>query len=164
MKNIFLTGIPCVGKTTILERYLERSNIRTGGYFTTREITETSRAFWLNDRVTLESRLMARMVDGEFNVNLAAFDEFAVSAITRPRDLLVLDELGRFEEPCEPFKRAVFDALDGGTVVTGVLKECDTPFVNSIKARNDVAVLIVTEENREEMFLRFCELINSAFS
>ncbi|MDR0818049.1 MAG: nucleoside-triphosphatase, partial [Oscillospiraceae bacterium] len=107
----------------------------------------------LNDRITGESCLMVKMIpEVSREVNLAAFDEFAVAAINRgiaERGVLALDELGRFEEPCERFKKAVFDALDSDVIVLGILKLCDTPFVNAIKARADVTVITVTEENRD---------------
>jgi nucleoside-triphosphatase len=154
--NIFLTGLPGAGKSTILDRMLaELSPAGVGGFFTTRAITPESRTFWLHDRITRESCHMATFTDGSAKVNLAAFEPFALNSITRPCELLVLDELGRFEEPCAAFKSAVHAALDSAAPVLGVLKVSDTPFVRSIAERGDVHVVTVTEQTRDSAYREF---------
>jgi nucleoside-triphosphatase len=158
MKNLFLTGKQGVGKTTLLNKLLARedehclSSGTIGGYYTECALHAGARRFWLEDRVTGERCEMAAITGRGTQVNLSAFDDFAVRIITRPCGLLALDELGRFEEPCEAFKSAVHAALDGDTTVLGVLKLCDTPFVRSVIERADVTVITVTEQNRDVLF------------
>ena len=63
--------------------------------------------------------------------------------------LLLMDELGPHEAEAEGFQRAVTAALDGEARVLGVLQRADSPFLAAIAAREDVAVLEVTRENRD---------------
>jgi nucleoside-triphosphatase THEP1 len=149
--NHFLTGVPGAGKTTLLDKRI--AELKTSlpqllitGFFTTRERTAETTTFWLNDRVTRESCLMAKTFSDRFEVNLDAFERFAAEAIERGLTaassgqsvIIVLDELGRFEEPCERFKATVYAALDSEIEVYGVLKLVNTPFVSSIRDRSDV--------------------------
>lgn len=153
--NTFLTGVPGVGKSTIIEeaiRELRNYGKSVAGYYTTREITPERKTFWLNDYVTGDSVLMADGdADGNFDVNLDAFNVFAVNAIGRSADVVVLDELGVFEEPCETFKTAVHDLLSKSQTVLGVLKLRDGEFLDSIRARGDVKITEVTFENRDSL-------------
>jgi nucleoside-triphosphatase len=183
--NLFLTGVPGAGKSTLINKLLNRlaPQIKgsVGGYYTTRTVTDSSRTFYLNDHRTGEQVRMAswngtpltqgdgaeqRRSDitavGGLDINYAAFNDFGMRSIRAAianNDIVVMDELGRFEEPCEPFKAAVHDALDSGKLVLGVLKVCDSPFIDGIKARSDVTVYTVTEQNRDAAFGELIKLI-----
>ena len=49
------------------------------------------------------------------------------------------------------FQRAVEQALDSGTPVYGILQMADSEFLDRIAAREDVCVITVTEENRNDL-------------
>ncbi|MDR2360788.1 MAG: nucleoside-triphosphatase [Oscillospiraceae bacterium] len=153
--NTFLTGEPGVGKSTIIEeaiRELRNYGKSVAGYYTTREITSERKTFWINDYVTGESVVMAvGDSNGNFEVNYDAFEIFAAEAISRPADVIVLDELGVFEEPCEKFKATVYELLGKPQTVLGVLKLRGGEFLDSIKAREDVRITEVTIENRDSL-------------
>ena len=67
--------------------------------------------------------------------------------------LILMDELGPHEAAAPLFQRAVLEALDGPTPVLGVLQRAGEPFLRSIAARADTAVLEVTRENRDALAL-----------
>ncbi|MDR2606099.1 MAG: nucleoside-triphosphatase [Oscillospiraceae bacterium] len=163
--NLLLTGVPGVGKSTLINKLLNRLAPQlkrsVGGYYTTRTVTDSGRTFYLNDHRTGEQVRMASWLNSEMDVNFAAFDDFGVRSVKSALELngiIVLDELGRFEEPCAAFKAAVHSALDSGKLVLGVLKVCETPFIDGIKARSDVTVYTVTEQNRDAAFMELLEL------
>jgi len=164
--NLLLTGVPGVGKSTLINKLLNRLAPQlkrsVGGYYTTRTVTDSSRVFYLNDHRTGEQIRMASWQDGKLDVNYSAFDDFGVRSLSSAleiNDIIVLDELGRFEEPCETFKSSVHAVLSSDKMVLGVLKVCDSPFIDSIKARDDVTVYTVTEQNRDAAFSELLKLI-----
>ncbi|WML37793.1 nucleoside-triphosphatase [Clostridium sp. OS1-26] len=77
------------------------------------------------------------------------------------RDLIVLDELGFLEEGSELFKETIYKILDSNKPVLGVLKECNTDFINKIKSRNDVYVVKIDEDNRNLMKDEILELLQN---
>lgn len=62
--------------------------------------------------------------------------------------MILIDELGFFENDAINFKKKIIEVLESDTKVIGVLKKKDTEFLNSIKQRADVLVIEVNERNR----------------
>lgn len=86
----------------------------------------------------------------------ATFDGYGVKLLTdcvkaRP-DLIVMDELGFFENNAVLFQEKVLEILDSDTPVLGVLKKKETPFLNSIRCRNDVSIFVVNKGSRDGIF------------
>ena len=70
-----------------------------------------------------------------------------------------MDELGRLEREAAQFCAQVLACLDSGKRVLGVLQACDAPLVCAVRAREDVSVIEVTPENREEVLDRLCRAL-----
>ena len=64
-------------------------------------------------------------------------------------EIIILDEIGRFEENFNEFKESVYRVLDSEKLVLGVLKKYDGEFINSIKNRIDTLVFEVNYDNRD---------------
>lgn len=112
------------------------------------------RAFRITDLDTCSSADISTARKGGWDIHLEAFETVGVEAVRRgirSRDLVVMDELGRFELRAYGFRQAVTDALNSPVPVIGVLKEDDNPFLNEIRNREDTEVLEVTEENRDDI-------------
>jgi len=67
------------------------------------------------------------------------------------RDLIIMDELGFMESKADTFKLAVMRHISGKIPVLGVIKPKKTEFLDAIRAMDDVEVLEVTVENRDEI-------------
>ena len=153
-RHLFLTGEKGVGKSTLIDRLLSRYTGRVGGFRTRR--VDTVRP----GEATVH---LLRVSDGEqpcegnLLFSCAAyscdrFDTLGTAALRdRDGDVLLMDELGPHEAAAPLFQRAVLDALDGPTPVLGVLQRAGEPFLRSIAARADTAVLEVTRENRDAL-------------
>jgi len=159
MNNIFLTGDKQVGKSTIINRFLAEYNGRVCGFKTLLE-TDPYRRFYLhslNPQITFNEKIYISKINeqGFLKGNIEGFDSFGVEilndCLTSPPDLIVFDELGLFESDAILFQKAVHKCLDSPIPVLGVLKAKSSPFLDSIRYRNDVTIYNVTLENREEM-------------
>ena len=80
--------------------------------------------------------------------------EILKNALHHQSDLILMDELGFFEKEALKFQQKVFELLDGGTKVLGVIKKRSNPFLESIKKRENVMVIEVTLDNRDEILNR----------
>ena len=158
LKNVFVTGRPGVGKTTIIERVLAALDVDAGGFYT-REVRENGKriGFSIVDlngetgvlaRVGLESphRVARYGVDREDleRVGVAALEQAVDGS-----DLIVMDEIGRMELCSEAFMSAVMRALDSAKPVLGTLQASENEFLDAVRARDDVEVHEVTSANRE---------------
>lgn len=162
MRNIFITGEKRIGKTTILEKVLNKLNenydLNVGGYTCIRNIIEeknkSSRTFYIKSLTNLKSyKIIENIVDGNnktFNVYLESFDTYAISLKEdlQNSDLLVLDEIGPAEMDSDKYLNVLSEVLDSQKVVIGVLKKHDSELINKIRNREDVVLFEIDKINR----------------
>jgi nucleoside-triphosphatase len=159
-KNILLTGRPGVGKTTALMAAVKLLGGSAGGFYT-EEIREKGERTGFNI-VTLsgERRVMASKTFksahrvGKYGVDVEAIDATAVAAIEdaiKNKDLIVIDEIGKMELFSQGFRDTVIIALDSNKPVIGVIVKNHHEFADRIKDRDDVSLIEVTMENRDDV-------------
>ena len=65
-----------------------------------------------------------------------------------------MDELGFMEAKAEAFTREVFAALDGDIpVIAAVKARFDVLFLNEVRAHPHAQLVVITKENRDELYL-----------
>jgi nucleoside-triphosphatase len=157
--NILVTGRPGVGKTTMVERLVERlqGSLRLAG-FTTGELRDPRgqrigfRIMTLAGRQGELARIGVRGSArvGRYGVDLETFERLALPELARRDvDLLVVDEIGRMECASGRFRRSLEDALDAPVNVLATLGVGRVPFFQALRERPDVTLLHLTERNRE---------------
>ena len=60
-----------------------------------------------------------------------------------------MDEIGRMELCSDAFQDAVTRALDSGTPLLGTLQKRENSFLDAIRTRPDVELIVVNSANRE---------------
>jgi nucleoside-triphosphatase len=167
--NLLVTGKPGVGKTTLMERVVEklRGSLRLAG-FTTTEVRSPEGERLGFDIVTVEGKgselarvgFRSSVRVGRYGVNIEAFERLALPELARRDvDLIIIDEIGKMECASGHFRRAVEDALDASVDVLATLGISPLPFFQALKDRPDVEVITLTVRNRDalvqELSLRF---------
>lgn len=156
-KHLFLTGRKQVGKSTVLGKLLEGRDEDLGGFRTRRVPAEGGADIYMlpptGDGGYEPDNILFRRRRGRLECDPADFDRLggAMLAKSRAADLLLMDELGPTELEAMGFQQAVREALAGDAPVYGVLQQADSPFLAEIAARDDVCVITVTEENRDDL-------------
>ena len=157
MNNLFLTGEEQIGKSTLLNKVLDIFDVSVGGYLTTRTFKDDVTTFTarsLYDKTSNYDIAKINIVQPCRKIYLQIFKDDLVDILElsrENRDLVVLDELGFMEENVTPFKNEVLNLLSCSTPVFGVLKDAYSPFLNEIKARDDVMIIEVDEDNRDHL-------------
>ncbi len=157
-KNIFLTGAPSSGKTTVIKKVVARLNHPANGFYTEEERVEGKRIGFLMK--TLDGRkgyLAHQGIKSDFHirrygVSIENIEKIAVPSIMPVnRDVIVLDEIGKMECFSEVFKKAAVNALDSANVVLGTITFGGDDFILGIKKRHDIEIHEVTPENRDSL-------------
>ncbi|MFW5649485.1 MAG: nucleoside-triphosphatase [Candidatus Alkaliphilus sp. MAG34] len=167
MKNIFLTGEKYMGKSTLIQGVLNRLNLSAGGYTTERVIKDNKRIYTVKSlHDNSESYLIANVdaIDYSREVFMDSFDVGIVSILEkslRDKDIIILDELGFFENDSEKFKRKIYELLDSNKVILGTIKDYDCEFLNNLKKREDILLIEVTKENREEILDELVKIVSN---
>lgn len=160
-KNILLTGRPGVGKTTVITEVLRGLKGVSASGFYTREIRpgrtrEGFEAITLGGRraILAHVRSRSRYRVSKYGVELEEFEAAIVPAIepapTEAR-VIVIDEIGKMECFSARFREAVVRALDSDKVVLGTIGLGGDKFIRTLKEREDVLLLEVTEQNRDAL-------------
>ena len=160
VKKLLLTGPPSCGKTTAVLRMVERlGNLRLAGFYT-RELRERG------TRVGFEAvglsggrrallahvRSRSRHRVGRYGVEVANLARMVEAELGRPAGgvgLFVIDEVGKMELLCPEFVEAVRRLLDGPVPVVATVALRGGGLIAAVKARPDVQLVGVTQENRD---------------
>ena len=173
IKNIFLTGAPSSGRTTVIKKVIRLLQHPANGFYTEEEKEALKRVGFLMK--TLDGRegyLAHQDIDSDFNirrygVSIENIEEIAIPSI-EPRDnhIIILDEIGKMECFSQSFKRAVVHALESPNIVIGTITLGGADFIQEIKRRKDIDITEVTLKNRgllpDEILGRVSSLLNPA--
>ena len=129
---------------------------------------EERRGFTLHGRVDMppyenDCICCARVGEKTSVPLLPVFEENGVAilkkSLSSPAPFILMDELGRLERQAAGFVEQIYQCLDSDKRVLGVLQKCNSDHVDAISKRNDVTVLTVTPENREEILEYLIDII-----
>jgi nucleoside-triphosphatase len=155
-KNIFLTGAPSSGKTTVIKKIIENLNHPANGFYTEEERVDGKRVGFLMK--TLDGRkgyLAHQDIKSDFyirryGVSIENIKNIAVPSISPvENNIIILDEIGKMECFSPAFKQATTNALKASNIVIGTITLGGDDFIREIKERKDMEVNEVTVDNRD---------------
>jgi len=173
---VFLTGIPRVGKSTVVGNVVERlrlNGVKVGG-MTSADLRSgpTRIGFEIRDLITGEVGVLAHVSQaagpriGRYRVNSEDLDRIGAGAILsaiKDADLIVIDEVGPMELTSRKFKDAVQAALVCGKPVLGTVhRNAQDPIVRATKSGQGIEVIEVTYEIRDTMPKTIAERFKTA--
>ena len=159
MSALLLTGVPGVGKTTVLRKVVARLTKHHRAGFVTEEIRgergrEGFRLITMDGQegTIAHAGLRSRHRVGKYGVDVATIDRFAASALSleAKTELFLVDEIGKMECLSEVFLAAVRAVLlDCGKPLVATIAKKGEGFIAEVKRRRDCVVWEVTRQNRD---------------
>ena len=159
--HILITGLPGVGKTTLIRKLVERlTEYRPAGFYTEEIRNErgTREGFRL---VTLCGRqLVLSHVRhpgphrvSRYGVDVAGFERLLEELDLRhsPSSLIIIDEIGKMECFSKRFVDVVTLLLDGSKTLVATIALKGEGFIRQVKQKPDCRVVTVTRENRDRL-------------
>jgi len=160
IKNIFITGPPGCGKTTLIKEILKELKIPTKGFFT-EEIRRDGERIGFKiltlsgkEGILAEKGFKSPYKVSKYGVLLKDLEEIGVKEIEEGLKgdfLIVVDEIGKMELFSNKFRDAILKALDSENKVLGTIMLQENPFCDKIKQRKDTRVFYLTRENKEKV-------------
>jgi nucleoside-triphosphatase len=168
---LVLTGMPSVGKTTVLARTvgeLRARGVSVGGMFS-REVREGAARVGF-EIIDVNSgsigwlahvKLKGGPQVGKYQVNLKDLENIGVRAITNAletSDVVVIDEIGPMELLSQKFKDSVRKALESNKLIIAIIhQKIQDSLIVEAKNREDAQVFVITPENRVNFHLALVE-------
>jgi len=158
--NVLITGMPEVGKTTLIRRLAERLAIRRPMGFYTEEIRQSGvrRGFEL---VTFDGRRrILSHVDiagpyrvGKYGVDVGGFEAFLdeLDLDTAGEGVVIIDEIGKMECFSRRFVTLVQTLLDSPRSVIATVALKGGGLIAEVRRRPDARIFTVTAANRDSL-------------
>jgi len=157
-KNIFLTGAPSSGKTTVIKKVIARLPYPAAGFYTEEEKVGGRRVGFLMKTLDGESGHLAHQnIRSPFRIRRYGVSIENIEAIAVPSiapaggSVIILDEIGKMECFSAVFQEAAVRALDSSRIVIGTITFGGDGFIRTVKSREDIEVHEVTPENRDAL-------------
>jgi nucleoside-triphosphatase len=165
--NILITGPPRSGKSTLIEKVVQEISRPATGFFT-QEIREKGRRVGFSI-TTLEGKtgvlahqsIRSTFRVGKYGVNLEDLDQIAVPSMLPSTldQIVVVDEIGKMECFSRLFKETLIKALSSDNLVIGSVAIKGDRFIQSIKNRDDVSLVSISQNTRDAALKLFLQEI-----
>ena len=169
-KNLLITGLPGVGKTTLIRKVCEAlKDFHPVGFYT-EEIRESGerRGFQLislgGERGLLaHKRIESPYKVGQYRVDIESFENFLdsipfASPVSR---LMIIDEIGKMECLSDRFKKLLEEALGSEKWVIATIALKGGGLISEVKERLDVKLFGMTPSNRDTLLSDILKEIKS---
>jgi len=168
-KNILITGLPGVGKTTFIKKLSEElRNLRPVGFYTA-EIREKSirKGFELicfDGRRGILSHIDIKGPHrvGKYSVDIKGFEDVldSIQFLNPATNLIIIDEIGKMECLSLKFRELIIKILDSEKFVIATIALKGSGVIEEIKKRDDVRLLEITKSNRESLVPEVLKLLD----
>lgn len=158
--KILITGKPGVGKTTVVQKIIERmGSLNMAGFYTT-EIRDkgTRLGFELQGlngkrRALAHVDIHSRQRVGKYAVDTDGFEDFleTLDLLNSKVELIVIDEIGKMELFSNRFRGLVRNALNSDKQMLATIPIKESEFIREIKYRVDIRLFEVTYDNRDRL-------------
>jgi nucleoside-triphosphatase len=159
-KNLLITGLPEVGKTTLIKNLAEvlkplhpigflTAEIREGGIRKGFELISLDGRKGLLSHTDIQSPHRV----GKYKVDIKGFEDFLDSPSIRnlSTSLVLIDEIGKMECLSDRFKTWLQNCLDSEKWVIATIALKGTGFIEAVKKRQDVRLFEMTQRNRDSL-------------
>jgi nucleoside-triphosphatase len=159
-KNILVTGLPGVGKTTLIKKLSEALKSFHPVGFYTEELREGGERKGF-EMVSLEGGrgllshkgIQSPFRVGRYRVNIESFEDFlsSISFFNPLIRLIMIDEIGKMECFSDQFKKLLEEILDSEKWVIATIALKGAGLIAEVKERKDVKLFEITKQNRESL-------------
>ena len=161
-KNILITGLPSVGKTTLIKKLSkELKHLHPAGFYTEEIREEGQRKGFelisLDGKRGLLSHIHIKSPHrvGKYKVDIEAFENLLdeIPFFSPSTHLIVIDEIGKMECLSDRFKNLLKKIFNSGKLVIATIALKGGGLIGEVKERRDIKLFEMTSQNRDTLLL-----------
>lgn len=172
-KNILITGLPGIGKTTLIKKLSEElKDFHPVGFYTT-EIRENGirKGFEL---ISLDGRrgllshinIKSHCRVGKYGIDVRGFEDFidSIPFLNPETTLVIIDEIGKMECFSDKFIKLLKEIQDSEKLVIATIALKGGGLIADIKKRDDTWLFEITRSNRDSLLSEILKDIKAMLS
>lgn len=160
VKNIFISGKPGCGKTTLIKEILKELKIKARGFFTEEIRRNGERIGFKIITLTGREGILAKkgfkspFRVSKYGVILKDLEEIGLKEIKKGLKedaLLIVDEIGKMELFSRKFRKIILEALDSKNKILGTIMLKGNLFCDKIKQRKETRIFYLKRKNFQKV-------------
>ncbi len=172
-KNLLITGLPGVGKTTLIKKLSEALQSFHPVGFYTEEIREggVRKGFELMSLEGKRGLLSHKEISspykvGQYKVDIKGFEDFlgSISFFNPSTRLIIIDEIGKMECLSLRFQKILKEILDSEKWVITTIALKGSGFIAEVKERKDVELFEITRKNRDSLLKEISDFVSKTLN
>jgi len=170
-RNILISGLPGIGKTTLIKKICrEIRDMHPIGFYTEEIRLESLRkGFQLISLNGARAILAHVLIDstyrvGKYGVDIKGFDEFldSIDFQNNKDSPIIIDEIGKMECLSSKFIKMIWDIMDSDNRVIATISHTDGGIKGRIKQREDVKLFKMNLDSRDSLLVEILEIVNAS--
>ena len=167
-KNILITGLPGVGKTTLVRNLIDAvNNAHPAGFYTVeirdKGVRKGFKLVSLDGRKDILSHVgfKTNFKVGKYSVDIDVFEEFLgeINFYHSDTKLIIIDEIGKMECFSGKFQSLLRELFNADMVVVATIALKGSGPIAAIKRRKDIKLIELTRNNRELLLSQVKKLV-----
>jgi nucleoside-triphosphatase len=169
-KNLFVTGKPGSGKTTLVREAILACRERCGGFYT-EEIKEGSKlvGFTLKtldgkEGVLAKKGLASSVKLNKYGIDVGVLETLGAAALQTAlvaKEVIVIDEIGSMELFSDKLSEALLNCLASSKRVLATIRHNAQPFTDEVKRMDNTRLLYVSRDNYMDVKSEVKEWLNN---
>jgi len=168
-KHILITGLPGVGKTTLIKKVSEQlRDLHSVGFYTAeireRGVREGFELVSFDGRrgVLSHTDIEGPQRVGKYGVDIKGFEDFldSISFLNPSINLIIIDEIGKMECLSHKFRLLIKKILDSEKRLIATIALKGSGVIEEIKKRDDIRLIEITHSNRESLVSEVLKILN----
>lgn len=169
-QNILISGLPGIGKTTLIKKICsEIKEYKPEGFYTEEIRNEGQRKGFqlmgLNGSTSIFAHILIESPHhvGKYRVDVDAFDKFlqSIDFQHNKKSPIIIDEIGKMECLSSKFVKMIWDIMDSDNPVIATISHTDGGIKGKIKQREDVELFKMNLDNRKSLPNEILEIIKT---
>jgi nucleoside-triphosphatase len=158
MKNILLTGLPGIGKTTLIRKLSEIfKEFNPAGFYMVEIMEGDVRTGFMiatlygDSRIFSHVNLKSKYTVGKYHIDMKGFENLIENVFSKDKKtgLFFIDEIDKMECQSKKFCKLIVDLLNSEKPIIATIAEKGTGIINEIRKREDVKMVEITPHNRD---------------